>query len=364
MAKKVRMLVLLPVTIGLSFLAPVSGVLCSSTGAVFAKLGGKGKSTVEPSQENLDIGMQRYKNKDVDGAIDSFLQAVYFARNSYNPDAYYWLGVCYFDKKLDAKAIDALNKHSEQTIKPSPEAHVLLAQIYLRNDRLREAENEANIAMGQYPGGRAFKAHNVLGLIKAKQGLFPSAEYQFLDALGDQPWHYTEAWMNYAENFMKEKEWGKAVIQLRNIIHSKVLLKDVDYQKIYLDIGICLLAKGDHQGAIDNWHEVLNINPDNSDAHLQLAMILDSENHISAAIKEYKDFVRLSEDATRVASAKDQIAILEQKLAPQVEPPPVKPSPYMREKKDDTDGTPALQERIETKEKETLSRPDAVGSGF
>src|SRR5271170_2251881 len=101
MVKTKWMLILLPVTLSVTFLAPTSTCFNS---AALAKLGGKGKSTVEPSQENFEIGMQRYKSEDVDGAIDSFLQAIYFARNSYQPDAYYWLGVCYFDKKLDSKA--------------------------------------------------------------------------------------------------------------------------------------------------------------------------------------------------------------------------------------------------------------------
>lgn len=347
----------MPMTLSLTSLAFTFGCFNSNCGSALAKLGGKGKSTVEPSQENFEIGMQRYKSEDLDGAIDSFLQAIYFARNSYQPDAYYWLAVCYFDKKLDSKAIDAFNKHVEQTIKPTPDAHVYLANLYLRNNRLREAENEAGVAIGQYPAGHAAKGYNVLGLIKAKQGSLPSAEYEFLTALGDPPWRYTEAWMNYAENLMKLKDWGKAITQFRNIINSKVLLKGVDYQKIYFDIGLCLLAKGDHQGAIDNWHEVLNINPSHADAHLNLAMLLDSENHISSAIKEYKEFVRLSEDNERIVSVKDRIIILEQKLTPLVEPPPVKASPYMTEQK-------SQHEKSEAKEKENLTEPDAKGSGF
>jgi tetratricopeptide (TPR) repeat protein len=348
--------VLLPVAMSLIFLAINLDWSNPNTNAAFAKLGGKGKSTVEPSQENFEIGQQRYKSNDLDGAIDSFLQAIYFARNTYNPDAYYWLGVCYFDKKLDTKAIDAFNKHIEQTIKPEPEAHIYLAYIYLRNNRLNEAEKEANIAIEQSIRDSA-KGENVLGLITAKQGHLKSAEYNFLAALGDEPWHYTEAWMNYAENLMKQKDWAKAVMQFRAIIHSKVLLKGVDYQKIYFDIGLCLLAKGDHQGAIDNWHEVLNLNPDNADAHLNLGMLLDSENHVSSAIKEYKEFVRLSEDTERIAKVKDCIIILEQKLTPNIMLPQTTSSPYMNEQK-------SKQEKSEAKSKESLTGPGPDASGF
>jgi tetratricopeptide (TPR) repeat protein len=357
MVKTKRILLLLPVAMSVTFLIASFYFSNSNNNAALAKLGGKGKSTVEPSQENFDIGMKRYKSDDVDGAIDSFLQAIYFARNTYQPDAYYWLGVCYFDKKLDSKAIDAFNKHVEQTIKPEPEAHIYLAYIYLRNNRLNEAEKEGNIALTQFGGGHGAKAQNVLGLIMAKEGHLETAEYHFLAALGDQPWRYTEAWMNYAENLMKRKDWAKAVMQLHGIINSKVLLKGVDYQKIYFDIGLCLLAKGDHQGAIDNWHEVLNINPSHADAHLNLAMLLDSENHVSSAIKEYKEFVRLSEDTERIAKVKDCIVILEQKLTPNIVLPQTKPSPYMNEQN-------AQQEKREAKDKDNLSQPNNDVSGF
>lgn len=95
--------------------------------------------------------------------------------------------------------------------------------------------------------------------------------------------------------------------------HNKPL-KGMDHQRIYLDIGMCLLAKGDHQGAMDNWHEVLNYNPDNAAAHLQLALLLDTERHLSAAVKEYKEYIRLAPDNAETAKIKNKVLLLEQKL--------------------------------------------------
>ena len=137
---------------------------------------------------------------------------------------------------------------------------------------------------------------------------------EYIEALGDPPWRYTEAWMNYAENLMKQKEWGSAITQLRAMLNHDKKLVGMNPQRIYLDIGICLLAKGDHQGAMDNWHEVLNYNPDNAAAHLQLALLLDSERHTSAAVKEYKEYIRLSPDNAQIAKIKNQVLLLEQKL--------------------------------------------------
>lgn len=278
-----------------------------------AKVRSTGKNTVEPAKQNFDLGMLKYKEHDLDGAIDAFLQAIYFTRNSYNPDAYYWLGICYQEKNQDAKAIEAFKKSVEQSIKPASHAHLHLAQLYLRNNRLGEADYEANKslidAQGKFP-----EAHNIMGLISQQRGDLDYAKDEFLNALGDPPWRYTEAWMNFAENLIKQKEWGYAITQLRNMLNHPKLLKGLEPERIYLDIGICLLAKGDHQGAMDNWHEVLNYNPDNAAAHLQLALLLDSERHISSALKEYKEYIRLSPDNAETVKIKNRVLLLEQNL--------------------------------------------------
>jgi tetratricopeptide (TPR) repeat protein len=325
---------------------------------IAARVQSKGKSTVDPSKENLSIGLSKYKAKDVDGAIDSFLQSIYFARNYYDPDAYYWLGICYMDKKQDAKAIEAFNKHCQQSVALTPEAHVFLGEIYLRNNRLAEAEGESKLAMSQYRGPGP-KAHNLLGKVKDKQNDLADAQYEFREALGDQPWHYTEAWMNYAENMMKQKAWGPAIDQFHFMLHNRVILKELEYRRVFLDIGICLLAKGDHQGAFDNWHEALNYDPQYADAHLQLGMLLDAEQHFSAAIKEYEQYVRDVGDNTGAEKIKQRIHQLEQKLAPnEIEPQAPKPSMYMRNQEES-------QKREETKQKEDMTpAPPLKDSGF
>ena len=334
-----------------SLLIVTSAVVTTANGpwqTALAKVSSKGKNTVDACKENFETAMRKYKEKDLDGAIDAFLQSIYFSRNYYNPQAYYWLGLCYMQKKQDGKAIDALNKHCEQAIGFTPEAHIYLAELYLRNDRLNEAEAEANLALTQYQG-RGPKARNMLGKIKEKQGDLVQAQAEFLEALGDPPWRYTEAWMNYAENIMKQKQWGAAVNQFTLMLNNKIVLKGLDYETLFLDIGLCLLAKGDHQGAIDNWHECLNYNPQNTKAHLQLAMLLDAEQHFSSAMKEYREFVRLTNDTEAAEKIKERIHIIEQKLGPdESELPPPKPSMYTRQQQEQ-------KEKEELKQKENLT---------
>lgn len=286
--------------------------------------------TEMPSDQNFNVGMAKYKDGDMDGAIDGFLQAIYFARNNYEPAAYYWLGMAYRNKMQDTKAIEAFKKAIEQSVNGNPDAHLHLGEVYLRNDRDGEAEEEAKNAIIE-AGGPAYKAHNLYGMVLEHRGDLSGAQQHFLDALGEQPWTYTDAWMNLAGCFMKWKNWGSALSTYRDMLLSKKPLKGLDYQKIYLDMGVCLLAKGDHQGAIDNWHRCLDYNVANPEAHLQLAMLFDAENHISSAIKEYKEFVRVSDDQRRVGKAKERIGMLEQKLAPAETDPEAKPSMYMRQ---------------------------------
>jgi tetratricopeptide (TPR) repeat protein len=323
-----------------------------------AKVESKGKNTVSPSVENFQTALAKYKAQDIDGAIDAFLQAIYFSRNYYNPDAYYWLGVCYMEKKQDAKAIEALNKHCQQAVGDAAEGHLHLAEIYLRNDRLDEAEQEAHSALTQYRGIGS-RARNVLGLISEKRGLLEQGQFQFELALGDPPWRYTEAWMNLGENMMKQKNWAGALTEFNAMLNSRVLLKGLDYEKVLLDMGLCLLAKGDHQGAIDHWHECLNYNQGNAAAHLQLAMIFDLEQHFVSAIKEYREFVRYSQDQAAIGRVKNRIGILEQKIGPsELEPQAPQPSAYTRKQEEE-------EEKQQIKQKENLApSANTKDSGF
>jgi Tfp pilus assembly protein PilF len=286
----------------------------------------KGENTVLPSEANFNKGVEFYKARDFDSAADAFLQAVYFARNGYNSEAYFWLGKSYMAKHEDTKALEAFKKHVEQSMKETPDAHYYMGEIYLRNNQLKEAEDECEKATMEYGYG-GYKAHNLHGKIIMVRGDYANARSQFMLALGDSPWTYTDAWMNYAECYLKQKDWPNAYKQYNNMLTNPKPLVGLDLEKVTLNIGICVLAKGDHQGAIDNFRQVLTMNGKNADAHLQMAMVFDSENHLSSAMKEYAEFVRYSDNPKKIQTAKERIATLEQKMlvAPEVNLTPPKP---------------------------------------
>jgi Tfp pilus assembly protein PilF len=97
-------------------------------------------------------------------------------------------------------------------------------------------------------------------------------------------------------------------------------------------MGVCRVSRGDDQGAIDNFHQSLEVNPGNAKSHLELALIFEKEQHYSSAIKELSLYCSTTEpDDPKLKLAKDKILKLEQKLSPENAAPTVAPSPYMRQ---------------------------------
>jgi tetratricopeptide (TPR) repeat protein len=334
----------------------MSGITPSNTGLP-ADAKGHGKSTVEPSKDNSEEGKRRFNAEDYPGAIDALLQSIYFARNGYNPDAYFWLGSAYAKTNQDAKAIEALHKNIGQAVDPVPESHLLLGQIYLRNKRFNEARIEAGNALSQSPM-KSGKAYNLLGQVYEAEGNLQTASDHYLHALGNTPWHYVEAWVNYAEVLMKMRSFEASYGQFRNLMASG--LKDIPSERCYLDIGLCMLAKGNHQGAMDNWYEAIKYNPDCYQAHLQIALLLDNEHHFSSAVKEYKEYIRVAPNADDAQKIKARVQTLEQQLAPAPYVPPqqeYRPPPPTPEQVE-------MQKRMIEKDKENLTTPLTRDSGF
>jgi tetratricopeptide (TPR) repeat protein len=326
----------------------------------------KGKNTVTPSQQNYQLGLKKFNEHDLDGAIDAFLQAIYFERAGYYPKAYYWLGRCYAMKKEDGKAIEALRKSVDQNLDNATDAYCLLAEVYMRNDRLADADDAAKQAV-VHSAGQDARARNVMGLLYLKKGEPQNAQIHFLDALGTRPWHYTDAWMNYANTKLLLHDFSAAVYQYKEMIAAKDRLKGINLEDIYLKMGFCVLQVGDEQGALDAWHTCLKYNDENADAHLQLGKLLDSEKHYSSAIKEYREFIRCSgeqQSPQTVAQVKDRITWLEQKLTPvEAEPQEAKPSPYMR-KKEEAEQKAQIEAEKDAHKKDAYDPNNPHESGF
>jgi tetratricopeptide (TPR) repeat protein len=307
-------------------------------GACFA---GNKKNTADPSLKNFKLGKQLYEKREYDQAIDALLQSIYFARNSYAPDTFYYLGLCYQVKEDHKKAIEAFKKNIEQALDGAGWGHLHLAEELVKTKQYDEAYPHLCKALteGNWHSPLQCRAHYVEGMMEDAKGNTQAAIGYYREALGDPPWKDFDPWIAYSECMMKIKDWVDAYKNLHEMAYGSTIIKGLNFERVHLDMGICLLAKGDHQGAMDNWHRCLEYNPSNKEAHLQLAMLLDAESHFSAAIQEYKDFVRCNQDPLREGLGKDErskqvenrIALLEQKLT---EPAPdngvTGQSPYVR----------------------------------
>jgi len=281
--------------------------------------------------KNHAIGLELVKKGDWDGAIDAFLQAVHSAPESYAPLSYYWLAVSYEAKHEDTKAIGAAKKYVEQADVVCPKGHELLAELYIRNKRFDEAEQECNDVISE--GGltpEGMHGHYWYGKICELKQEYDKAKHQYELALGNPPWSFTDAWMAYAEVMMKSKAWSGALSQFGAMLISERKLKGLDLVKVYREMGTCSLCSGDHQAALLNWRKALDLNPADPDTHFYLAMMFESEsvmfgakNHIQSAIDEYKQYLRYSQDQVEMEKVKERVKKLELQL--ELQPHPAAP---------------------------------------
>ena len=190
--------------------------------------------------------------------------------------------------------------------------------------------------------GKAYDKGNQKNREMAKQAMenerkqhLMSSESHFLRALGQKPWNQTRVWLYYCESKMKQQKWQEALRELNALFDSKVLGNQVrmPLARMHKDIGVCRLAIGDHQGAMDNWRTALDYNKNDFEVWLQIGMLLESERHFSSAVSYYKEFLRLRDgtDDNRLGEVRNRLTTIEHMLNPnETTPTHAKPSQYMR----------------------------------
>lgn len=302
-------------------------------GSVFAppSLARHDKATVEPSELNFSEGMRKMKLKDYAGAGDCFLQAVYFSRNHYNPQAYLYYGLAMKAQRNYAKAIEAIKEHLKQVTEKAPNARVDLAECFMAIGEFEQAREAINTARSEssYDEKRPLFA---MGELLEKLNDLGYAAESYRAALGQRPWNYTEAWEGLARIYVKRGDYNDAIAEYKQIIDST--LRNVNWVEVYYNYGQCLYKRGDHQGAIDHWLYALKEDPDSFDCHLALASIFDEEKHVSSALKEYEHAVRCAPKEYDLTKMNQRMVFLQSKLQQQEARREVKPSPYMREQEE------------------------------
>lgn len=365
-ASRVRaaFLLLLAYSIQWNFTVPSLNSLGVEYGAT-ASAKKKQKYTVSESEAHYKTGLAAFNKGDFDGAIDALVQATYFARNNYYPEAHHFLGMAYMAKNEDKKAIESLERAIEQAVDEDTLGFFAVAEILARNERYDEARKVLNKIKRHEPWVSTNRMY-ISGVIADRQGKYTLSESLYQQALGKKPWFWTECWMRYAEAKMKSKKFADAIKEFMAIEKSMLLLKGLKKDRLYQDVGICRMAIGDHQGAVDNWRKALAANEENSEVWLQMGLLLDSEKHYSAAAKHYRQFLRyMAEGDPRAQSLRDRVTAIEQATKPnEALPLKVAPSQYMRNELNEREEAQFRQQQQQREQMEDKRREQSEGSGF
>ncbi len=101
--------------------------------------------------------------------------------------------------------------------------------------------------------------------------------------------------MNNAEHFRDAErsymssDWEDAVVGFKRVVH-----RDPNNLLARLRIGLALTQQGKYEQAIEEYNEILKIDPDYSDAHYNLGWVYYHElQNIPEAIKHWQELVRL-----------------------------------------------------------------------
>lgn len=302
----------------------------------------KDSATVEPTELHFKEGMKKYKLKDYEGASDEFLQSCYFARNKYNPQSWYYLGLCYKQVKNWSKAIDALSNHLQQTTEKAPDANCDIAECYIEIGDYDKADRHITQARieSNFDNPRPYYS---MGMLYERMKRYGDAVGSYSTALGEAPWKYTAAWMGKARCQMKlnPPRYNESLQDYKGIIEAA--LKDVNWPELYYNMAECLYRRGDHQGAIDHLLSAIKEDPDHFDSHLALAHIFDEEKHISSAVNRYEHALRTAPKGYNTENINKRIVELQGKLRANEKENVVKPSPYMRQQHEQAEqGKPVL----------------------
>lgn len=361
---RVACLVLLAYSIQWNVTVPALNSLGIEYGAA-ASAKKKQKYTVSEAEAHYKDGLAAFNKGDFDTAIDALIQATYFARNNYYPEAHHFLGCAYMAKNEDKKAIESLERAIEQAVDEDTLGYFAVAEILARNERYQEAKKVLDKIKRRETWVDRQRMY-IWGIIADRQGRFGEAESHYQQAMGPKPWFWTECWMRYAEAKMKNKKYAEAIKEFFVIEKSALLLKGLKKDRLFQNVGICRMAIGDHQGAVDNWRKALEANEENSEVWLQMGLLLDSEKHYSAAAKHYRQFLRFMTDGDpRAQSLRDRVTAIEQATKPnEALPLKVAPSQYMRNELNQREEAEFQRLQQQHEQIDDKRREQAEGSGF
>lgn len=300
---------------------------------------GKDKATADPAKNSIKLGETAMYKKDYDTAIDQFKQAIYFARNQYNPLAWKYLGMAYKAQREYPKAIEAFNTHLKQVTAPSIAARCDLADCYVNMGDYAQARKEIQKANVESQGDTDAIVSAQMAKLAEKMGEYEKALDYFDIAIKRDP-HLTMALMGRARMEVRigitknrDQMMNNGLKHYLEIIDNRHENFGIDYEEAYYNMAQVFYKKGDHQNCIDHLHYALKDTPNSFQCHLALGKVFDDEKHFASAVKEYEKAIANAPRGTDVEKIKTRILFLQQKASggEQQAVPSIKPSPLMRQ---------------------------------
>jgi tetratricopeptide (TPR) repeat protein len=239
-------------------------------------------------------------------------------------------------KEDQTAAIQAMLSLQGLEFEPENEAaipHVKLADSYTEQGRFQEAEAEYRKALAEHP--RNVKAHVGLGVVYENYGRFEEALAQYQKAVDLEPAlraNYERAYVGignvsaklerdeqaieaYHQAIAHDPESVDAHYGLANVLERQGRCEEAkaNYQKVVelqptshhtyqsasLGLGNCLLAQGEHAGAIQSYEQVLSRNAQSTDAYYAIAWAYDQWGKPEKAIEYYEAALRVDPNFAR-----------------------------------------------------------------
>ncbi|MGV8056492.1 MAG: tetratricopeptide repeat protein [Smithellaceae bacterium] len=160
------------------------------------------------------------------------------------------------------------------------------ANLLAMQGKLDEAVGHYIVAIKSSPA--LAPAHNNLGIAYARSANQEKAIEQFREAIKLDP-DYVEAKNNLKTALAQREEIKK--LQANNNPDNKVIINTVQGQT---KAGTDLLKKGDLDGAINHFKEVLKLDPNNLNAHISIGLALGYKQNFAEAATHFRRAIEIS----------------------------------------------------------------------
>ena len=188
------------------------------------------------------------------------------------------------------------------------EAHYNLALALLRKADRTRAMRELQTAIQQKPD--SVSSHFALGSVFEDEKKWGNAEEQFRSALKIDP-HFTQAAIKLSEVLITEGKLQAAVACLEDGVKQA---PPDEAAPVKAALGMAYAESGEMEQALASLKDVVNAQPDSSDAHFTLGLLYAREGRFKdeeRAVTEFRDALRLDQgmDPARIALGRVLISL-------------------------------------------------------